>query len=214
MVGALAFGTAATAQSLGSLSVPGYTLLAPPNASDLASPGEPLRICAPPIGGLPDGFSYLHPPVSEVARALQINLCHAALVDANDVNGVMADADGLGLALNATGGDSTFASAPPPLPPLQNNGAPPPLPPIGSPAPPPLGPPPLAQGGFDAPPPLAPAPMNAPIMNAPPPLAPAPQALPNYAQALPAADVPMADAPMASAPMANAPMALPRELPP
>ena len=80
MVGAVAFGTAATAQSLGSLNVPGYTLLAPPNASDLASPGEPLRICAPPIGGLPGGFSYLHPPVSEVARALQINLCHAALV--------------------------------------------------------------------------------------------------------------------------------------
>ena len=69
MVGAVAFGTAATAQSLGSLNVPGYTLLAPPNASDLASPGEPLRICAPLIGGLPGGFSYLHPPVSEVARA-------------------------------------------------------------------------------------------------------------------------------------------------
>ena len=204
MVGAVAFGTAATAQSLGSLNVPGYTLLAPPNASDLASPGEPLRICAPPIGGLPGGFSYLHPPVSEVARALQINLCHAALVDAGDVNGVMADADSLGLALNATGGDSTFASAPPALPPLQNAGAPPPLPPIGSPAPPPLGPPPLAQGGFGAPPPLAPAPMNAP-----PPLAPAPQALPNYAQ-----ELPLADAPMADAPMANAPMALPRELPP
>ena len=85
------------------------------------------------IGGLPGGFSYLHPPVSEVARALQINLCHAALVDAGDVNGVMADADSLGLALNATGGDSTFASAPPPLPPLQNGGAPPPLPPIGAP---------------------------------------------------------------------------------
>jgi hypothetical protein len=125
MVGAVAFGTAATAQSLGSLNVPGYTLLAPPNASDLASPGEPLRTCAPPIGGLPGGFSYLHPPVSEVARALQINLCHAALVDAGDVNGVMADADSLGLTLNATGGDSMFVSAPPSLPALQNAGAPP-----------------------------------------------------------------------------------------
>lgn len=208
MVGAVAFGTAATAQSLGSLNVPGYTLLAPPNASDLASPGEPLRICAPLIGGLPGGFSYLHPPVSEVARALQINLCHAALVDAGDVNGVMADADSLGLALNATGGDSTFASAPPPLPPLQNGGAPPPLPPIGAPAPPPLAPP-VAQGGFGAPPPLAPAPMPAPIMIAPPPLAPAPaapapQALPSYAQ----------EPPMAPARMTNAPMALPQDLPP
>lgn len=206
MAGAMAIGIGAQAQSLGALVVPGYTLLAPPNASDLASPGEPLRICAPPINGLPGGYSYLHPPTSEVARALQINLCHGALVDPGDVGGVMADADALGLALNATGDNSSFASVPPPLPPLQNGAAPPPLPPIGSPAPPPLGPPP--QGGLGAPPPLAPAPMappamNAPVMNAPPPLAPvgapAPQALPNFAGA---------------APVVDAPNVLPRDLPP
>ena len=197
MAGALVFGTAAHAQSLGGLNAPGYTLLVSPNVSDLASPGELLRVCAPLIGRLPGGFNYLHPPVLEVARALQINLCHAALVEAGDVNGVMADADGLGLTLNVTGGDSNFASAPPPLPPLQNGGAPPPLPPIGSPAPSPLSPPPLAEGGFSAPPPVAPALMPAPVINAPPPLAPALQVLPNYAQALPVADDPMGKAPMA-----------------
>lgn len=155
LAGAMAIGIGAQAQSLGALVVPGYTLLAPPNASDLASPGEPLRICAPPINGLPGGYSYLHPPTSEVARALQINLCHGALVDPGDVGGVIADADALGLALKATGDNSSFASAPPPLPP------------IGSPAPPPLGPPPLAPVGVPAPQALPNFAGAAPVVDAP-----------------------------------------------
>jgi hypothetical protein len=203
--GILAFTSAVSAQSLNSLDVSGFTVLAPPNADALASPGEPLRICAPPVGGLPGGYSYLHPPVAEVARALQINLCHAALVDPADVDGVMADANGLGLALNVSG-DTALASAPPPLPPL-GAGAPPPLPPIGSPAPPPLTQPPLAppplaqppiaQPGFNQPPPLNSPPINAPVMNAPP-IAAAPQ--PDFAAA-------------PALPATNAPMALPNTLP-
>ena len=93
--------TPASAVTLAGLGIDNLYVVGAPVAVDRTLAGAQARVCAPTVERLPENLTHYRPPVDEIARGLSIDFCETALVEPTALDAVLAEAETMGVGLEA-----------------------------------------------------------------------------------------------------------------